>query len=300
MEDPMLSRRHLAGAAAAALMTAIDRDVADASPSPPEALAARLAAIERESRGRLGVAVHDTGTGRRAAHRGDERFPMLSTFKLLLAAAVLAAVDAGRERLDRAVTVRRADLVTYSPVVERHVGGSISVAALCEATMTLSDNAAANLLLPIVGGPPGLTRFCRGLGDAISRLDRTEPDLNEAIPGDPRDTTTPDAMLASLDRIVRGDVLSPVSRARIAGWLVANRTGDARLRAGVPASWRVGDKTGTGPRGSANDIGILWPPGAAPLLVTSYLTGSALDGAGQSRVHAEVARAVVAAFGAAR
>lgn len=234
----------------------------------------QLAALERRHGGRLGVAILDTATGRRINHRGEERFPMCSTFKWLLAAQVLARVDKGEESLDRRVVFAEPDLVFYSPVTEKHVGEpGMTVGELCDATVTLSDNAAGNLLLATVGGPEGLTAFARSIGDEWTRLDRYEPDLNEAIPGDPRDTTTPAAMLRTMQAVLLGDVLSQASREQLTAWLVATSTGDARLRAGMPG-WRVGDKTGTGPRGVTNDVGIAWPPGGAPLLVTAYYAGA--------------------------
>ncbi len=259
-------------------------------------LKSRIEKIERRSGGRLGVAVAEVAGGRRFAHRGDERFAMCSTFKFLLAAAVLAEVDAGREELVRPVPVGAGDIITYSPVTERYVGREASVAILCEAAVTLSDNAAANLLLPIVGGPAGLTRFARSLGDAVTRLDRNEPTLNEAVPGDPRDTTSPVAMAANIQRLVLGDSLSAASRRQLTAWLVGCKTGDQRLRAGLPAGWRAGDKTGTGAHGSAHDIGVLWTPAGAPIVVASYLTDTALAAAAASAVHADVSRAVVAAM----
>lgn len=234
----------------------------------------QLAALERRHGGRLGVAILDTATGRRINHRGEERFPMCSTFKWLLAAQVLARVDRGEESLDRRVVFADSDLVFYSPVTEKHVGEpGMTVGELCDATVTLSDNAAGNLLLDSVGGPAGLTAFARSIGDEWTRLDRYEPELNEAIPGDPRDTTTPAAMLRTMQAVLLGDVLSPASREQLTAWLVASSTGDARLRAGLPG-WRVGDKTGTGPRGVTNDVGIAWPPGGAPVLVTVYYAGA--------------------------
>jgi beta-lactamase class A len=185
---------------------------------------------------------------------------MCSTFKLLLAAQVLAAVDAGRERLDRRLTWTADDLVSWSPVVEKHDGrAGLDINTLCEATMTISDNTAANLLLAEHGGPAGLTAWLRSLGDEVTRLDRDEPTLNEATPGDPRDTSSPAALVATMRKLLLGNVLSAASRERLTAWLEANQTGDRRLRAGVPG-WRVGDKTGTSGTHVSNDIGILWPP----------------------------------------
>ena len=249
-----------------------------------------VAAIERAHGGRLGVAFLDTGTGRRFAYRGDARFPMGSTYKILLAACVLARVDAGRERLSRRVPYGERDLVAYSPTTGKHVGKGLAVGELCEAAVVLSDNTAANLLLRSLGGPTGLTASLRRLGDRTTRLDRTEPALNEAKPGDLRDTTTPNAMLETLNGVLLGSSLSPVGRRRLTGWAMACQTGDARIRAGVPLGWRVGDKTGTGGDGATNDVAVVWPPGRAPLVIALFSVGSKASEPQRSAVLARVAR----------
>ncbi len=173
------------------------------------------------------------------------------------------------------------DLVTYSPVTEKHTADGMTLAELCDAAITLSDNTAGNLLLAALGGPAGITAFARTLGDTVTRLDRIETELNEARPGDPRDTTTPAAMTANLRALLLGDALSAASRAQLTAWLVANKTGDTRLRAGLPAGWRVGDKTGAGANGTNNDVGVFWPPGRAPIVVSAYLTEAAAVPAAQ-------------------
>lgn len=235
----------------------------------------------------------DTRSGATYAYRGAERFPMCSTFKFLAAAQVLSRVEQGQEQLDRRITVRASDIIQHSPATKPRVGGlPMTLTELCEATITLSDNAAANLLLKEMGGPPGLTAYMRSLGDDITRLDRFEPELNESTPGDSRDTTTPQAMLQSMQKILFGTALSATSRAQITRWLLDNKTGDRKLRALLPAGWRVGDKTGGGDHGSNNDIGILWPPGRAPVLVTAYLTQTQADLAVRDRAIAEVGQLV--------
>lgn len=255
---------------------------------------ARLAVLERRHGGRLGVAVLDTGSGRRIGRRVDERFAMCSTFKLLAAAAVLARVDRGVETLERRVVFGKDALVTYSPVTSHRVGApGMTMAELCHAAITMSDNTAGNLLLHSLGGPAGWTAYARSLGDDVSRLDRIETELNEARPGDPRDTTTPAAMLANLHALLLGTALSDASRGQLAGWLHANTTGDARLRAGVPAGWRVGDKTGSGNHATANDVAIIWPPQRKPLLVTAYYAESTADADARNAVLAEVGRIAV-------
>jgi beta-lactamase class A len=263
----------------------------------PEALGGALARIEAQSGGRLGVAALDTADGSRAGHRMDERFAMCSTFKLLAAAAVLARVDAGKERLDRRVAYAKSDLVTYSPVTEKHVGAGMTLAELCEAAITLSDNTAGNLLLASLGGPQGFTDFARTLGDTMTRLDRIETALNEAMPGDPRDTTTPAAMLANIRALVLGDALTEPSRGQLKTWMLANKTGGGRLRAGLPGDWAVGDKTGSGDFGTTNDVGVIWPPARAPIVVTIYFTETKAALEQRIAVLASVGRAIAQGLG---
>jgi len=257
-----------------------------------------LAGIERSAQGRLGVAMLDTGSGLALGWRQDERFAMASTFKAVLAGWMLALVDQGKERLDNRLHYGRDAVIAHSPVSGPRAGdgGGLTVGELCSATVSLSDNTAANVLLARHGGPAGFTAFVRSLGDGITRLDRTEPELNEAKVGDPRDTTTPLAMLQTMRKLVLGDALTPASRAWLQRWLVETSTGDKRLRAGVPG-WKVGDKTGTaGDSGTANDIGVLWPmDGGAPVLVTCYLTRSTASPEQRDAAIAQVARAVAAA-----
>lgn len=294
----MVTRRQFAlGAGTVALSRVGLAPVEGAAGWPPRLIDA-FARIEAEGGGRLGVALLDTGSGARAEHRGTERFPLCSTFKLLAASAVLARVDQGDERLDRRVQFAPDDLVTYSPATQPRAGGAgMTLAELCEAAVVLSDNTAANLLLGAIGGPAGLTAYLRGLGDATTRLDRIEPDLNAATPGDVRDTTSPVAMTDNLQRLVLGEALSARSRDQLTTWLVGNRTGDARLRAGLPQDWRVGDKTGTGDHDTANDVAVLWPRRRAPLVLTVYLTGAPGAIERRNSAIAAVARAVAAAAG---
>jgi len=254
--------------------------------------AERWRAIEASVAGRLGVAVLDTATGALEGYRLDERFAMCSTFKFLAVAMVLARVDAGQQRLDERIVVTRASLIDWSPVTGKHVGQPMSVADLCEAAITLSDNAAANLLLASAGGPAAVTAFARRIGDDVTRLDRTEPTLNEGTPGDPRDTSTPRAMARTLQTVLLGNALSPASRARLVAWMTATATGVERLRAGLPVDWRLAHKTGTGRLGTTNDIGVLWPPRRAPLVVVSYLTECAAPAAAREAALARVARSV--------
>ena len=280
-----------AALASSLLAPALARAAA-AVPAAPAAIAnaADFTALERASGGRLGVTVLDTGSGRRiAGHRQDERFPMCSTFKSMLVAHVLSLADAGRVSLDTRVPIAEKDLLSYAPVARRHVGKDLSVRDLCRGTLTTSDNTAANLLLGVNGGPLALTAFLRAQGDAVTRNDRYEPEMNRFAKGDPRDTTSPATMAASLARFAVGNGLSAASRLQFADWLIDNQTGDACLRAGLGKRWRVGDKTGSNGEDTRNDIAVLWPrAGGAPWVVTAYLQGASVDDDQRAAVLARV------------
>jgi len=249
-----------------------------------------LADLEKQTGARVGVAAIDIGSGQMLAWRETERFVMCSSFKLSLAAATLARADQGVEKLDRLVRYDKSVPIGTSPATAKNVDRGMIVADLCEAAVIYSDNGAANLLLEAMGGPASLTAFWRGLGDQSTRLDDNEPKLN--IPDGERNTTTPVAMLADMKDYLLGDALSADSRTRLLGWMRGNTTGAARLRAGVPAAWQVGDKTGTSPApyGLASDIGILMPPGRKPILAAVYTER------GSDQVIAVAARIIAAAF----
>ena len=288
------SRRFFLGALAAAAPV-----FARAASSEDRAKLAnnRLAALEERAGGRLGVAILDTGNGAKLAHRADERFPMCSTFKLLASAAVLKLVDEEKESLDRTIAYGPSDLLEYAPVTKAHVGeGGMRLGDVCAAAIDWSDNTAANLLLSVIGGPEVFTRFARSLGDQATRLDRNEPSLNTATPGDARDTTTPLAMACDIQDVLLGDVLSEASRKQLEAWLIADKVGDKRLRAGLPPTWGIGDKTGSGDHGTANTIGIIRPPGRAPLLAAVYYTGSDASMDARNAVHKQVGQIIAETF----
>jgi beta-lactamase class A len=243
-----------------------------AAPARFSGLPAALAQIEKTNGGRLGAAVLDTATGERSGYRERERFPMCSTFKFLLASAVLQRVDRHDESLHRAIAIPPKPLLSHSPLTEAHAGATMTVGALCEAVLTDSDNTAANALLDIIGGPPGITTFCRSIGDSKTRLDRRELALNESLAGDPRDTTTPAAMVDDLHRLLLESVLSQASRNQLTLSMEGCRTGLDRLRAKLPASWRAADRTGSNGEHTSNDIAVLWPPGKPPIIVAAYIT----------------------------
>jgi len=283
----MLSRRSFVAITALVLPRLLD-----AMPTSFTALAAALAHLEQINGGRLGVAVLDTATGAHSGYRMDERFPMCSTFKFLLASAVLERVDRRQEALDRAIAIPRKPLLFNSPLTEPHAGGTMTIAALCHAALTRSDNTAANLLLESIGGPAGITTFARSIGDTVTRLDRTETSLNESLAGDPRDTTSPAAMVGDLKAVLLGNVLAGVSRERMTQWMAANLTGLDRLRANLPEGWRAADKTGSNGEHTSNDIAVLWPAGKPPVIIAAYITQCTGPESKRSVMLAEIGRLV--------
>ena len=254
-----------------------------------------FADLEKQHAGsRIGVAAIDLSTNRRVEYRAEERFLMCSTFKVLAVAAVLKRVDGKKEKLDRFVTYGEAQLLDYAPVTRAHVKeGGMSLEALCAAAISQSDNTAANLLLETIGGPNGWTEFARALGDESSRLDRMEPELNNAAPGDDRDTTTPAAMGKDLQRLLTSDVLSKESRTRLEGWMVGNETGSKMVRASVPKDWRVGDKTGRSGKGASNDIAIVRPPTGGPFFLAIYVDDPNGSPEARDNLVAEVAKGAI-------
>ncbi|MYM66797.1 class A beta-lactamase [Pseudoduganella sp. FT55W] len=261
-----------------------------ATPLSPTALLARL---EKESGGRLGVAALNTADGRLVLHRADERFPFCSTFKMMLSAAILAREPS---LLKKRIQYEKSDLVPHSPITGKRLAEGMTVAELCEATLQISDNAAANLLMKQIGGPAAVTAYARSIGDTEFRLERWETELNTAIPGDVRDTTTPLAMAKSLQKLVLGDALPAAQRKQLKDWMLGNPTGATRIRAGVPSGWPVADKTGAGDYGTVNDIAVIWPPGKAPIVLAVYLTQPNKDDKSRPDIHGEVAKVVIEAF----
>ena len=296
----MLARRRFlqsSGAAAASALAAplLARAATTTMAAAPSiaafAAATDFAALEKACSGRLGVTLLDTGSGRRLGHRQDERFPLCSTFKSVLAATVLKQAERDPALLDQRLPVRAQDILEHAPVTRRHVGKDLTVRDLCRATLITSDNTAANLLFAAIGGPPAVTAFLRASGDTITRSDRLEPELNSFAIDDPRDTTTPAAIAATLQRLVLGDALKPASRQQLADWLIDNETGDACLRAGLGKRWRVGDKTGSNGEDARNDIAVLWPvQGGSPWILTAYLQAGAISFEQRAAVLAQVGR----------
>ena len=300
------SRRSVLGAAAAGLAvlaagcstTAPPSTLTKAPPSTDPVLAAAddLAGLEQRFAGRLGVCVVDTGSGAQVSHRPDERFLLCSTGKVLTVSAVqrLAATQPGL--LDRLLRYDASAVLEYAPVTSQHVRDGMTVAQLCDAAITVSDNTAANLLVALLGGPPAVTAFARSLGDGVTRVDRIEPELNVTSPGDERDTSTPAQMAADLRSLLLGTSLPAAGRDRLTNWMHSNTTGAKGIRAGVPANWTVGDKTGSGAQGERNDVAVAWPPGRAPVIISIYTAPEDPASPGNQTVIAEAARIATSAL----
>lgn len=257
-----------------------------------------LAKLEASANGRLGVSAINTGSGMRVQYRADERFPFCSTFKTIVAAAILKKSATDKGLLQKRVHYNKEDVAKsgYAPITQKHLADGMTVAELCAATLQYSDNAAANFLMKELGGPSAVTAYARSIGDATFRLDRWEPELNSAIPDDERDTTTPAAMEKSLQKLVLGDALALPQREQLVAWLKGNTTGGKRMLAGVPKGWIVGDKTGTGSYGSTNDAGVLWPLNGAPIVAVVYFTQKTENAPPRDDVIASATRILVAAL----
>lgn len=274
-----LSRRHLllGGLSVTALAACSDptglADPEDPNPPVPPT-DERIEALERRYNVVVGLSAVDVASGRWLAHRAEERFAMCSTFKGYAAAAVLRKAQLGELALTDEVTIDAADIITHSPVTGTRVGMTMTLAELCQAALQQSDNAAANWLLRVLGGPSSITEFARSIGDEETRLDRWETELNSAVPGDLRDTTVPFAIGFGYRNLLVGDALLPASRQQLEDWMRSNET--SSMRAGLPAEWTTADKTGSGSYGTTNDVGIAYAPDGQRLLL-SVMARSATD-----------------------
>lgn len=254
-----------------------------------------LTTYERQTGGRIGLYAENLSTGAKIVWRANERFVMCSTFKASLGALVLARIDRGQDQLAQIIHYGPADIPDdwYAPMAKQNVAkGVMSVGDMCEAAVEYSDNTCANLLLARVGGPAALTAFWRSIGDVITRLDHNEPLLNRSPPGDPRDTTTPVAMAGTLRRLVLGNVLSPISRERLTDWMLNCKTGDNRLRGGLPKDWRIGDKTGNNGKDASGDIAVVWPKPDVPVVICAYTRGGSPTASQVEAVFAQIGRIV--------
>ncbi|RIX28966.1 class A beta-lactamase [Amnibacterium setariae] len=270
-----------------------------ASPSSSDAAAEQalqreLDDLEARYGARLGVTAIDTGTGRRLTHRADERFAFASTNKAFIAAATLRSASAAD--LDAVVRYARSDLLASAPITSRHVDTGMTVRALLDAAVRYSDNTAANLLVRRLGGTAAVERFLRSIGDRTTSVDRLEPDLNTATPGDERDTTTPAASARDVEAVLLGSALPRERRAVLDDLMTRSSTGGLYIRAGVPAGWAIADKTGSGAHGTRNDIAVLRPPGRAPIVLVLLSRRVAEDAASDDALLADATAAVVRAL----
>ncbi len=287
-----LRRKLLLAAAAIPAISALNPLLAYAAADKLQQAQQQLAALEKTAGGRLGVFAFDTANGNSLQLNGDQRFPFCSTFKVIAVSAILHHSLSHRGFLEQRIRYQKNDLVTYSPITEKHLDNGMTVAELCAAALQYSDNTAVNMLMKQIGGPAAVTAYARSIGDTTFRLDRWEPELNTAIPGDERDTTTPKAMAASLQKLTLGTALPIAQRQQLVTWMKGNTTGDKRIRAGVSAGSIVADKTGGGDYGTSNDIAVVWPEGRAPLVIAVYFTQPQQDAASNSDVIASAARIV--------
>lgn len=258
-----------------------------------------LKRIESAARGRLGVSALNMANDNRVEYRAEERFPLCSTFKVMVAAAILQRSASEAQLLQKRIRYNKEQVEKsgYAPITQKHLADGMTIAELCAATLQYSDNAAANFLMTELGGPVAVTAYMRSIGDAVFRLDRWEPELNTAIPGDERDTSSPAAVERSLEKIALGNALANPQREQLLGWLKGNTTGGKRLLAGVPRGWIVGDKTGTGSYGTTNDVGIIWTAKGSAIVTAIYFTQNDKDAAPRDDVIAAATRIVVAALG---
>ncbi|MBC0856513.1 class A beta-lactamase [Pantoea stewartii] len=252
----------------------------------------KLTALEKKSNGRLGVVLINTADNSQIVYRGLERFPMCSTSKVMAVASLLKKSEEKRGVLNEKIKIKKKDLVNYNPITEKHLTDGMTLSELSAAALQYSDNTAMNKILLYIGGPAKVTQFARSINDRTYRLDRNEPTLNTAIPGDLRDTTSPEAMAKSLSRLTIGNALGEKQRAQLIEWMKGNTTGNASIRAGLPKDWTVGDKTGSGDYGTTNDIAIIWPKNHAPLILVTYFTQFDKGATGKKDVLASAAKIV--------
>jgi beta-lactamase class A len=268
-----------------------------ADTSEARSVEGQLAKLEQTAGGRLGVSALNTANGTWIGHRADERFPFCSTFKVILSGAILARSTQAAGFMQQRIRYAQSDVVHYSAVTAEHIGDGMTVAELCAAAIQHSDNTAANLLIKLLGGTDAVTAYARLIGNDVFRLDRLETSLNDAVPGDPRDTATPASMVRSLHTLTLGDTLPIAQRTQLLDWLRGNQMGSKRIGAALPAGWTMGDKTGTGDYGTANDLAVIWPPSRPPLILGIYHTQPGQDAKARDDVVAAAARIVVGAVG---
>lgn len=256
----------------------------------------KIEMLENKSGGKLGLTVVDTSDGTTYSWRGDEKFPLCSTSKVMVVAAILKESESNTNLLAKKITINKSDMVNYNPITSKYIDSSMTITELSKAALQYSDNAAMNKLLSYLGGPRHATQFARTIGDKAYRLDRNEPGLNTAIPGDSRDTTTPSAMADTLNKLILGTALKKEQKAKLTEWMKGNTTGLNSIKAGLPAEWKVADKTGSGNYGTTNDIAVIWPKNHAPVILTTYFTQPEKDASARKDVLASAAKLIAEAI----
>lgn len=268
-----------------------------ASATNADAITDSIKTVEKDLGARVGVAVLDTQTDKLWSYHGDQRFPLMSTFKTLACANLLSDVEAGKQSFDKATEIKKDELITWSPVTEKHVGKPFTLKQACDAAMIMSDNTAANIVLDGIEGPAGLTAFLRETGDNVSRLDRIEPDLGEAAIGDEKDTTTPNAIVHTLDNLLYGKVLSEPSKKQLKQWMMDNKVSDSLLRSVLPKDWSIADRSGAGGNGSRGVTAAVWSNSQNPLIIGIYLTQTDADFDTRNQAIASIGKAIFSAYG---
>ena len=247
---------------------------------------------EHQIGARIGVAVYDVVANKLWSYNGNTRFPLMSTFKTLACAKLLADVEQGLQSFDTSTVITTSSLIEWSPITKKIIGEKMSLEQACSATMIMSDNTAANIVLTGIKGPKSLTHFMRSIGDDVTRLDRIEPDLNEAIDGDKRDTTTPNAMVTSLHTLLFGDVLSQASKIQLKQWMIDNRITGSLLRSALPKGWSIADRSGAGGFGSRGITAVVWSDKRTPLIISIYLTQTDASFAQRNKAIADIGKSI--------
>ncbi|WP_299002379.1 class A beta-lactamase [uncultured Shewanella sp.] len=255
----------------------------------------KLLALENQYGGRIGLSLMNTQNNSAIHYRASERFPLASTFKVMAVAAMLKESESQPQLLAKKIAYTEQEVKDsgYAPITSKHLKTGMTIEALCAAALQFSDNAAVNLLMQQLGGPDEVTAFARHIGDTQFNLTRWEPQLNLVYPGETQDTTTPNAMSLSLQKLVLGDILQKPQRDKLKNWLINNTTGDTKIRAMVPSTWIIGDKTGSGRFGATNDIAVLWPPKYNPFILSVYYVQQDIDAKNNNKIIREVTRSLL-------
>jgi len=256
----------------------------------------KIKQVEQKLGARVGVSVFDIGANESWNYNGDDKFPLMSTFKALACAKLLADVEKGIQSFDTSMVIKESSLIAWSPVAEKRIGEKMNLKQACSAAMLMSDNTATNIVLTGIKGPKALTQFMRSMGDNVTRLDRIEPDLNEALDGDERDTTTPNAMVKSLHKLLFGDVLSHDSKQQLKQWMIDNKVTGSLLRSVLPKNWSIADRSGSGGFGSRGITAVVWSEQHAPIIISIYLTQTSASFAQRNKAIADIGKEIFSVY----